>query len=367
MQMTEKFILTEGKYDMDNNNTYDQILKRMCDSFFENSGAYPQENSESMKRLTVLAGEIHALYCQLSRIKESVFVSDACGEALEKHAAHRGLTRHRGKKALGTIVVRVDTPLEYDLMIPSGTVFSTSDGELQYISMDDAVIYRGTASCLVDIEAEYSGSRYNIPPRNITTVVTYFSSGINITNSSAAYGGSDDESDESLRKRIIDSCRNISNGLNPTFYKKLAESADGIYSAKVSEIPNNNTVNVYIAAKGDGVDNSVVAEVQQLMDANRIPGMSINVYSAVSSTVDISINFQIKSGYIVSTVIDNIENAVNEFFSELKVGQDLILTQLGAKIISVEGVANYSFVGASDVVNSELGILKLGSLTVTRV
>ena len=351
---------------MSEQNSYYEILKRMDNTYYELSGVRPTDSSETQRRLKVLAGEIHGIYCELKKLRKDMFISSASGEALDKHASQRGLTRHRGLKAVGTILVRVDSPLEYDLVIPEGTVFSTADGELEYLSTEQSVIYQGTGSCFVSLEARNSGSRYNVPPSSVTTVVTFFSSGLNITNSSAFFGGSDDEGDEAIRNRIIEGCRNISNGLNPAFYLKLAESVDGIYSASLVEnAGNNRNVNIYIAKKSCTADSASVNAVQTLMNDNRIPGVAINVYAASESSVDLSISFVIKNGYVVNTVKNNISEAVNEYFSEMKVGQGLSLKKLGAKIISLDGVVDYSFGNAQDTAASASVLLKKGTITVT--
>lgn len=347
-------------------NTYYDILSRLKENYKDFSGAYPDENSEAECRLSVMAGEIHALYCQLDSIKRSMFVSTASGSDLDKHAFQRGLSRHQGNKASGTIVVRVDSPLEYDLSIPAGTVFSTSDGELEYVSIEDAFIYRGSGSTFVSVQAKYSGSRFNVPSSSVTTVVTYFSSGISITNSSAISGGTDDETDESLRKRVIDSFRNISNGLNPAFYRKLAESVSGVFSTNIVEnADSGNAVNLFVAAKGGAADAATVRSVQELIEENRIPGVNIRVYSAYIVTIDVSIRINIQDNYIVNNARSNAENAVRKFFSELKVGEDLKLNKLGAQLIAADGIENYSFVNMADVSTASSALLKLGSITIT--
>ncbi len=346
--------------------TYYDILSRLKENYYDFSGTYPDENSDTECRLSVMAGEIHALYCQLDSIKRSMFVSTASGSELDKHAFQRGLSRHQGNKASGTVVVRVDSPLEYDLSIPAGTVFSTSDGELEYVSTEDAFIYQGSGSTFVSVQAKYSGSRFNIPSSSVTTVVTYFSSGISITNSSAIGGGTDDETDESLRKRIVDSFRNISNGLNPAFYRKLAESVPGVFSANVVEnAGSGNTVHVFVAAKGGAADASAVSSVQELINENRIPGVNMIAYSASIVTIDVSVRINIQDNYIVSNARSSAENAVRKFFSELRVGEDLKLNKLGAQIIAADGIENYTFVNMADVSAASSALLKLGNITIT--
>lgn len=348
--------------------SYDEILGRMNDKFYEISGKDPDESGDIGVRMKLLAGEIYSLECNLDWIKNAMFVSTAQGEALERHAAQRGISRHMGSKAGGTLYVSLDTPLEYDVIVPEGSVFTTTDGTLNFISTGEAVIYRGTGGCFVDVEAQYSGCRYNLAPESVTTVVTYFSSGINVTNSSELYGGTDDESDEELRNRIIDSYRNISDGFNISYYKKLAESVEGVYSANIVEnIANNTSVNIYIAKQAYEADNELINSVQEIIDQNRIPGVYIMVHSAELERISVSVNFKIENGYPVSKAKTAIENAIRKYFLEMRVGKDFVTAELGSRIMAVDGVKNYSFVSTPDQNASVNTLFKLQSLTVTKV
>ena len=257
---------------------YNEILENMKDKYFEIRGSDPDEECDSGILLRLMAGEVYSLEAYADWLKAAMFVSSAHGEALDHHAAQRGLERKTGSKASGTVRVSVDVPLEYDVVIPQGTVFTTSDGQLYYESVSQASILSGTGSTFVEVNARYSGGRYNVAADTVTTVVTYFSSGISVTNSSAFTGGSDDETDAQLRERLISSFSKLSNGLNYAYYKKLAESVDGVYSANFSEIQQGSrTMNVYVAGKGAAADNSTIAEVQSLMNYQVFRQVQMNI------------------------------------------------------------------------------------------
>ena len=346
---------------------YDEILLQMKDTYEEMTGSDADEVSDAGIMLRLLAGELFSLNADIDWLKRAMFISTAQGEALELHARQRGIERRTGSKAVGTILVRVDSPLEYDVVIPRGTVFSTSDGALRYISATEAIIYSGTGSTFVDVEAQYTGRRYNIESGLITTVVTYFSSGISVTNSSAFTGGSDDETDAQLRERLISSFSKLSNGLNYAYYKKLAESVDGVYSANVSEIQQGSrTMNVYVAGKGAAADNSTIAEVQSLMNENRIPGVYIMVVSAILTSKNVSVALTIKNGYSVPKTLSTVTAAIREHFEGMRVGQSFIAAELGAKIIAVPGVENYTFTNTADAVANSSTLFTAGTLSVER-
>ena len=104
---------------------YDEILLQMKDTYEEMTGSDADEVSDAGIMMRLLAGELFSLNADIDWLKRAMFISTAQGEALELHARQRGIERRTGSKAVGTILVRVDSPLEYDVVIPRGTVFST--------------------------------------------------------------------------------------------------------------------------------------------------------------------------------------------------------------------------------------------------
>ncbi|MBQ1660424.1 MAG: phage tail protein, partial [Clostridia bacterium] len=58
---------------------------------------------------------------------------------------------------------------------------------------------------------------------------------------------------------------------------------------------------------------------------------------------------------------------IRRFFSELSVGEDVLLSALGKAILEVNGVENYVFTSMSDtaITNADMG--KLGTLTVNEM
>ena len=85
--------------------SYDEILERMSDKYYELTGEEAERMSDSGIKLKLLAGEIFSLGTNIDWLKRQMFVATATGEELDKHAAQRGLKRFRGKKANGSLLV----------------------------------------------------------------------------------------------------------------------------------------------------------------------------------------------------------------------------------------------------------------------
>ncbi len=329
--------------------SYDEIVERMNNKFFELSGYDAERFSDIGIRIKLLAGEIFSLSSEIDWIKKQMFPNTASGKQLDLHAQQRGLERRKGNKAVGQIVFKLDTPLEYTITIPKGTICTTSDGTLNFVTIDDSVIMQGGTFAYVDCEAEQSGVRYNVPPKSITTIVTYFSVGITISNASSFTEGTDDESDEELRQRIIYSMRNIPNGANKEYYISLVKSVDGIQSAKViGSSDEAGKISIYVGGRGCIPSEEAYRRAQIAVRDNKAIGVNTDIIKAQAAGVNVDVSISTENGYDFDTVQSNVKNAVTEFFNNLSVGEAVTLTALGDVIFHTDGVSNYVFNNMSD-------------------
>ena len=350
------------------NITYDELLERMSDKFTELSGFEPDSASDIGIRLHLLAGELFSLNTELAWIKKQMFPNTASGEMLDLHAAQRGLERQRGAKAKGTIAFILDMPVEFDVIVPAGTICTNDEGSLNYITSQEYTIRRGSTVLMAECEAEKSGTIYNTGIGKVKTIVTYFSVGLSISNSTSFTGGTDDEDDESLRKRIFESCRLSPDGVNAAYFEGLACGVDGIQSAKAYSIANDpGRVIVVLGGRGAIPDSGAFSQASSLLQSAKPIGINMLVQNCGLKNTDVSVSIKAGGGYSFSGIADNVRDRIRRFFSELSVGEDVLLSALGKAILEVSGVENYSFGNMSDtaVANAEMG--KLGTLSVTEM
>ena len=338
----------------------------MKDKYYELTEKDADEVSDAGIMLRLLAGELFGLNSYIEWLKRSMFISGAEGEALELHARQRGIERSIGSKAVGSILVEVDSPLEYDVVIPAGTVFSTSDGTLYYESTQQGVIYSGTGRTLLEARAEYSGSRYNVEAGEVTTVVTYFSSGLSISNASAFTGGTDDESDDSLRKRLLESYRSLYNGVNIAYFCRLAESVEGVQSSSVIfDSSNPGWLVICLAGRGAAPDEQAQALARSRVREGTPLGIGLVFANSTLIPVDVTASVTVKQGYDSDEVIAAVQNAVREYFLDLRIGEDFRTAVVGKVILEIDGVENYAFSNTQDAAMGSSDLAVLQNLTVT--
>ena len=350
------------------NETYDEILQRMQDKFEELAGYEADEAGDIGIRLRLLAGEIYSLGYNIDAIKKQMFPGTATGEYLDLHAQQRGLVRKEGKKAAGTIVFRLDMPLEYAVTIPAGTICTVSDGSLNYVTTAAQTINRGSTYAWVPCKAEYSGEQYNIGSGLVNTVVTYFSVGISVNNSTSFSGGTDDESDESLRKRLFENYSNTPDGANGAYYARIAERVEGVQSALAKyDVQDPGKVTVYLGGHGDMISDDVLNEAISVLEEYTPLGIVLDVNKAYSRAVEVRVGISTENGYTFAAVSAAVEAKIREFLLSKAVGEDVYLANLGRALLEVDGVKNYVFDNMTDIYIDDTRFAVPGYLYVTEL
>lgn len=325
--------------------TYDEILNSMKEKYLELSGNEVPYNSDIDIRMKVLAGEIYKEQVNLEFIKKQMFVRTATGEYLDLHASDRGITRRQSVKATGKVRFSSTVALEEDLNIPKGTIVATS-GSIphQYTTDVDAVISAGKKSVTVNCTAVEGGAGSNAVAGVVNILITTVPGVETVKNTVAFSGGIDIENDESLRERVVESYNFIPNGTNRAYYKKLALSVPGVTEASVvPKAVGEGTVDVYINSNRKEPDNSLVQQVQALMDQQREINVVVFVIPAKIIRFDMGLFLTIEDNYDFNSVSEKVRAEVTEYINSLPIGTDILENHLGKIILGVEGVYNYSF------------------------
>mgnify|MGYP004520142699 FL=1 len=198
-----------------------EIYRGMLDVFTEKTGFSMEDSADLAVRLYAAAAQLQTLYIYADWALAQSFPQTAAGEYLDRHAALRGLARKAGEKAHGVLRFRIDLAREDDVSIPAGTVCSTA-GLVRFVTLEDAVIEAGSLYADAPAQAEAAGSAGNAAVQTVT-VLTQAPVGVaGVTNPAAFVGGSDGETDEALRQRVLDSFVRLPNGANAAFYEQRA-------------------------------------------------------------------------------------------------------------------------------------------------
>lgn len=316
----------------------------MKESYSAYSGFTPEDHSDIMIRLMVLAGEIYKEQANAEYILRQMFPTTAVGEYLDRHAAERGLSRKAATKATGYVYFYPEDETHDDILIPSGTVVCTYTDMRRFITDRDTVLRSGADRVMVAVTAAEEGAAYNVRGGTISIIVTPVIGIGRVYNGSVFTNGADTETDDALRERIFDSYVNISNGTNAAYYKALAMSVSGVRSASVIGCARGaGTVDVYVLGDGVPVPASVRDEVQELLTRGRELNVDVLVKHPQEVDISLYIRLSVDEGYDFAEVSSAVRSAVTEYIDGLGIGKDVLLSDIGDMIYHIKGVRDYKF------------------------
>lgn len=237
---------------------------------------------------TVFAGAVHMLHGHLVWISQQLFADTAEDLYLVRIASIYGITKTAATFATGNI----DATGTNTTIIPTGTVWVRDDGAT-YTSTADATITLGTAS--VPVIADDAGNDGNLdsgetlslesPIAGVDADATVDSNGIS--------GGTDQETTEELRARLLQRLRTPPTGGSDQDYIAWALSIAGVTRAWVFRHENGlGTVTVRFVRDNDVPifpDAGEVTTVQDYIDTQRPTTAEVTVEAPTQLDVDFDI------------------------------------------------------------------------------
>lgn len=348
--------------------SFSEIESRMTQKYKELTGCDCSDASDISIKIKLLAGELFNLQSSINWLNNQLFPQTAAGAQLDYHAEMRGLKRKKATLSTGTLRFSLPAPAESTLVIPAGTVCSTvGKNPVRFATDKTTSIGTGLTMVSVTATAVTRGEAGNAASETVCIMTTPISSLLSVINPAPFSGGTDDESDDSLRRRIMEDIKRPSTGTNKAYYKRLAQSVDGVYSANiVSRARGNGTVDIYIAAKGAVIDSQYISEVQALVNAERELNVDVLVSAAQTSRVPVSLSLTEKSGYDFNKVKANVIEKLGEYFNSLQVGESVYVSSLGKAVAQAQGVERFLFKSGSlsNIAASPSQLLTLGTVTV---
>ncbi|MDO4730654.1 MAG: baseplate J/gp47 family protein [Clostridia bacterium] len=347
--------------------SYEEILNSMNEEFRNLAGYSADDASDIGIRIRLLAGEIYNCLINTEWLKKQMFVQTATDIQLDYHAQERGIERKKAVKAQGELTFYIQTPVSYDINIPIGTVCSTASvQDSRYETVEEGILYAGDLEVTLKARSLDEGKKGNCKAGSISVIITSLPGISEVMNIQAFTGGTEEESDENLRKRIIESYRNISNGTNTAFYKEQALKNENVTSAGVIGLQRGvGTVDVYIWAGGEP-SQDLIDLMQNEFDNLREINVDVEVLSPEQVNCTAYFGISCKQGYDFESVKENCENAVAEYINSLGIGENYYLAVAGNRILNVDGVENY-IIGnfGSDMVMTQGQKAVVGTISIT--
>lgn len=333
--------------------TYEGILKRMLDRVPNNVDK--REGSIIYDALAPAAIELQLMYLELDVIMNESFADTASREYLVRRASERGITP---KPATNAILKGVFAPTNIDVL---GKRFNCD--ELNYIAIEkiDNGVYK--------MQCETVGADGNvnfgqmIPIDHISGLETAELTEILIP-------GEDEEDTEILRKRYFESFESQAFGGNIADYKQKTNSIQGVGGTKVTPVWNGGgtVLLTIINSEFNAASEELIQLVQETIDPTQDAsgkglapiGHVVTVETAEEVAINLVTNLSYESGYSYDKLKTEIEEVVENYFSELRRtwgdSETLIVrsSHIEARLLDIVGIVDVQNTYINDARNVTL-------------
>ena len=345
--------------------TLEEIYAGLAAEFQARTGKTAGGSSELAVRFYAVAAQIYSLYVQGEWTRRQCFPQTAQGEDLDKHAYLRNVTRRQAAKAVGTVRFYVDKPQEMEVGIPEGTVCMTAAG-VRFTTSQETAVEPGAMYAEAPVIADEAGAAGNVGAGSIVHMALPPMRIVACANPEPLSGGLDQEGDEDLRKRVLDTYRRLANGANNAFYRQAAMSFPEV--AAVTVLPKNRgvgTVDIVPAAQNGAPSRELLDELQAYFDRVREIACDVKVLAPTVETVDLELKLWPEEGRDFDSAAETVQRLLTDWFNGERLGQPLLRAQLTSLVFGADGVANCVFVKPqADLPLDSMTLPVLGRLTI---
>lgn len=314
---------------------------------------------------------------------KQTFLQYSTGNYLDMKSCEQKINRKKGSVAKGEVTFSIPNLLNDDYIIPAGVIILNRDNGNEYILSSDVVIAAGTYSANGFVYAKVIGSASNAISDKLTAFknihrVRY---DLKVTNNSEITGGTDPETDESLRQRCFDSKKEKAFGTLPSYSNNILEYCYDVHDVafinpnnlsnhyKVEKDANNNNVNVkctdcmrvvIVNANSKPCPTEVLQEVETYISNqnNKILGHTFHVQKATLSNfifdVGIFPNGSVTEDDIITAMLAYINGGTigTRTYPGLKIGEAVRKQSLMDAIEELDNVDQVESITAINYNNS---------------
>lgn len=261
---------------------------------------------------------------------------------LPKHAEIWGVPRLPAAAAVGNFLVTSQGTEA--LTLPAGTLI-TVDGSVQW-SVETAIAISAGTTVSVPVVAKSVGTTGNLVGSAKGILVSPLS-GISsvMSDPNGIVGGTEIESVEGWRSRIIDEIRNPPSGGSASDYQKWAKQAGAAYVKVVPLWLGLGTVGVIVAmAGGVAATPAQVAAIQAYIDVRRPVRGNVTVYAAtiIPQTITIVLNPNTAAAQVAVT------KALTSYYLSQGIGATIYVEAVNARISAAAGDQNTLLMPSAD-------------------
>lgn len=276
----------------------------------------------------------------------------AYDEWLDYHAKGRGITRKPANAASGELLI---TGIS-GTTIPAGFKFAapaTADTPAIEYQTTEKYTIGEDGTVRVQITAVEAGPKGNVPANTVTLMMTPIKGITSITNEANITGGTEVESDDELRNRImeIDAASEASFVGSDGDYKRWAEEVPGVGAALVMpEWAGPGTVKVVVIdANGQPANTAIIAAVYDniMSPGDRLQrkapiGATVTIEAPTAKELNYTFTLELKAGENQETVLERFKAQLRTYYVEAKKDGVVRYNRVSSILTNTDGVKDFT-------------------------
>lgn len=278
----------------------------------------------------------------------AVFPLWTWGEYMDDIALGFDLERNAASYSAGEVTFTSEEEVE----IPEGTQVAVEGGS-EYQTTEAAAIGAGGGSVDVLVKALLAGKEGDAGIGSVTLLESPFDEAMTVTNADTIRGGSDPETDEALRERLLAAHKGKGPGNKNDYAVWALAYGEGIGRVVVVPLWNGpgTVLIILLTEDGDPVSEETVEGFQAFIDPvaemgeGQAPiGPTVTVTTASTVKIDVEGEVEFESGYSLDgaggtiALRATITAAVAAEINASQPGDEVVLQKVTGRIVSITGV-----------------------------
>ncbi|WP_252503287.1 baseplate J/gp47 family protein [Sporosarcina sp. Marseille-Q4943] len=265
--------------------TEEEILESMLDEV--DPSLDKREGSIIYDALAPTAFELWRQKTLFYEMLLQAFAHRAEGIFLDYIATDHNLSRYQAASSK----VRLEITANEGVVIPLGTKIGSEENDFIFTT-DEEIVIDSSGIGYVIASCNATGTITNVEPNTVTLLFDPIQYVRKITNPDYAYGGGDEEPDNSLRERILYQKRNPEHGGHEFDYVRWALSVTGVTYAKCLDKPRGiGTVDLIIGANKTMLD-EVLEDVIEYVDTKKPWGVDLVYRKVMEHIIPITVRVE---------------------------------------------------------------------------
>lgn len=324
--------MSNGEY------TAEEIKSRIRS--YLNNPASKIEGSFAMDSIQVVAQEMaRAINMRIIDFIDMAMLDTAEYEFLDRKGLDYGLARNPATASSGYVKFTG----AQGTIIPKGT---TLLADTCTFTTDFEAIISSSGTTSVRATCTELGITGNVLAGAITGIrATEGIDGVKVTNEEPFEGGTEEETDDSYRKRIYEKIQMPIASGNANSYIYWAKQVSGVGNARCIPLWNGaGTVKVVIlSSDGTAPDDTVIKNVADYIETQRPIGAKVTVSKAEAKEIVVDCTIKVSAGYRLTDVQTEANRIIREYLTGIAYEEEskvLSYFKISDLIFNVEGVSD---------------------------